>query len=168
MLQGATQLNAKLVQLEKRFDGIAKQVAAESVGDVEKAVRGDIGDASMSGWRRGSPIPVVGAFKVVSPSQVEIVPKGRSAGPARVLESGRNANGGAGGFQGPGINFRTGNTSARARATGRGGSTKGRRWNGRTQGKGTWSDAEQLVQQGLGRRASDALHQAMVRTFTKG
>ena len=47
MLQGASQLNAKLVQLEERFDGIAKQVAAESVPDVEKAVRADSAGATV-------------------------------------------------------------------------------------------------------------------------
>jgi len=167
-LIGAPQLQAKLGKLERGFDGIAKQVAADSVGDVAVAVRGDIGDTSLSGWRRGSPIPVVGAFKVISPGVAEVSPKGRGAGPMRVMESGRNSDGGAGGFQGPGINFRTGRTSARARSTGRGGSSKGRRWNGRTEGKDTWSDAAVLIERNLGDRAQKALSEVMASTFTKG
>jgi hypothetical protein len=163
-LQGAQALNAKLVTLEKRLDGIAKQVAADSVPDVQQAVRGDIGDLSMSGWLKDDPLRAM-VERNPRDGEAAIVPYGRQGGRFRVLESGRNADGGAGGFQGPGINFRTGRTSARARATGRGGSTKGRRWNGRTSGKGTWADAEKLVAQGLRKRGAKALHKVMASTF---
>jgi len=166
MIEGAAQLNAKLAKLERGFDGIAKQVASESVGDVQDAVRSDIGDLSMSGWVRGKPIELKAMVARDSkPGEAAVVPFGRTVGQFRVLESGRNSDGGAGGFQGPGINFRTGRTSARARATGKGGSTKGRRWNGRTEGKQTWSDARELIGQNLGKRSSKALHQVMTKTF---
>lgn len=168
MIQGAQQLQSKLTRLLLRFDSIVEQVAAKSVGDVEKAVRGSIGDSSMSGWPRGNPKPIVGAYKVLSPGVAEVTPKGKAAGLMRVLQSGRNSDGGAGGFQGPGINFRTGKTGARARATGRGGSTKGRRWNGRTPAKGTWSAAERMVQAQLGKRSRAALYSVMVSIFSKG
>lgn len=163
-LIGAPQLQAKLARLERDLPKIANTVAQESVPDVQKAVRGDIGDVSMSGWLPGDPLRGM-VERNPKDGQAAIVPFGRQGGRFRVLESGRNADGGAGGFQGPGINFRTGRTSARARSTGRGGSTRGRRYNGQTRGKNTWSDAQALVEQSLGKRSAKALHQIMVKTF---
>lgn len=167
MLQGAPQLVAKLNKLRHQIDGVAETVAKESRLDVEQAVKADIGDSSMSGWRRGKPIQIYGAYKVLTQTTAEITPARMSAGPMRVLESGRNAHGGVGGFQGPGINFRTGKTSARARTTGRG-STKGRRYNGKTRGKDTWSDAEKLIVARLPKRSSRALRGVMSNIFHKG
>lgn len=155
MLEGAAQLNTKLVALSHRLESIPAAVAKESVDDVAAAVKADIGDTSMSGWRRGKPIEMRGMVDKVAPvGQAWIVPYGRTAGPLRVMESGRNAHGGAGGFQGPGVNRSTGRTSARARATGRGGSTTARRYNGQTRGKQTWTDAHRLVKRGLPSRSS--------------
>lgn len=167
MLQGASQLQAKLARLQQDLPKIAQQVANASVDDVQKAVRGDVGDLSMSGWLKDDELRGM-VERNPKDGEAAIIPFGRQGGRFRVLESGRNAEGGVGGFQGPGINFRTGRTSARTRATGRGGSTKGRRYNGQTRGKNTWSDAEQSIGRGLGERSSSAFAALLNSIFNKG
>jgi hypothetical protein len=64
-------------------------VEGKSVG--KSAVQADIGDLSMSNWRRGRPIQIGLRFDVVSGSAVEIKPNPRASGPMRVLEQGRRA-----------------------------------------------------------------------------
>jgi len=71
----------KLVAVGKEFDGSAglarlKRVAMDTKGDIDVAVKGDLGDSSMSGWRRGRPVQVKGAFKVEG-DVVAMVPNGR-------------------------------------------------------------------------------------------
>lgn len=94
-----------------------------------------------AGWSRAGPLQV--AFTVHRDGNgLTMHRRGRSAGPWRVAESGRNQ-GSASGFSGPGINVKTGTTArnkdgsmrkVRAR--------KARRWNGTTAGFGAWSKAE--------------------------
>lgn len=160
MLQGAAQLQAKLTRLVVGFDGIAEQVAAESVGDVARAVRGDIGDTSMSGWRRGNPVEIVGAVEHPN-AGIAIVPKGQAKGPMRVLESGRNAYA-AGDRRNSGTytSKKTGITRQKTRKVKRSVTAHG--------GKGTWSDAKALIEANLAKRSQAALHRVMARIFTKG
>lgn len=122
-------------QVGERAKRIAAQAAAADLG----------GNDSFSGWRRGNPIELATKYRTLrKPNQgVVVSPTKTSAGPWTVAESGRNR--GAGGFAGPGVNRRTGRTSAGVRAGTsrvarfRGGSRK--RWNGTTDGKRTASDA---------------------------
>lgn len=159
MLQGAAQLNVKLARLSKDLDGLAKRVAKDSAGDVALAVRWDIGDLSMSGWTRSKPIEIRGAAFPVrdgKPGSWEIVPAGSVAkGPMRVLESGRNTyNEGQrrlSGFSKFGVR--------KTKIVGRGGLG--------TAGKGTWSDAEQLVRQGLPARSSREFRQVLTSIFRR-
>ena len=134
-------LEADLLRLAKQFDGPARARVLDSTvkpfgEDMEAAVRGDYGDLSMSGWG----IPMVGAVRVRDDVAVA-GPTPRSGGPWRVADVGRNQ-GSASGFHGPGVNSKTGTTRRTksggvAKVRGR----KGKRWNGRTVGKGTWVDA---------------------------
>lgn len=139
------------------MDGIAKDVAAQSVGDVAQAVRGDIGDSSMSGWRRGNPIEIVGAVEGGS----AIVPVRPARGPMRVLESGRNTYA-AGDRRNSGMytSKKTGMTRQKTRKVKRSVAAHG--------GKGTWSDARALIESNLAKRSRDALHRVMAGIFTKG
>jgi hypothetical protein len=148
----------------KRLQVVAKQTAK----DVDEAVRADLGDQSMSGWRRGGPIKVTGAAKVISDTEISVFAAGKGKGPMRVLEQGRNQ-GNAGGFSGPGINTRTGVT-ARTKSGGvrKVRARKGKRWNGTTDGKGTWSDAVQLMQGRVGKRVDDQVVDAIRSHIGKG
>lgn len=128
----------------------------ELVPLLARAVRADIGDTSMSGWWRGRPIAMTGSLKV-NGDAIIIQPVRGAVGPTRVMEQGRNQ-GNASGFSGPGINVKTGLTSR----TKSGGirkvrARKGRR-NGATQGKGTWSAAEEAM-----RDRAPRVQQAVVR-----
>jgi hypothetical protein len=113
--------------------------------EIDRAVRGDLGDTSMSGWRRKGPIPIVGSSRALSDHAVIVEPVKPAKGPMAVLERGRNV-GNAGGFSGPGVNRSTGAT----RRTKSGGvakvrAFKAKRWNGYTAGKGTMSEASQAI-----------------------
>lgn len=119
-----------------------RAIGSGAVDDVSQAVRHDIRDNSMSGWRRSKPVQISGRYEIQADTLV-ILPT--AAGPMRVLEDGRN-HGNPGGFQGPGVNRKTGTTARtkagklrKVRATG------GHRWNGTTRGKGTWGDAVETI-----------------------
>lgn len=131
---------------------------------VNKAVADDIGDLSMSGWRRGNPRPIKGRY-TISDSGLALTPT--APGHMRVLEQGRNQ-GNAGGFAGPGIG--AGGLTARAKsgAVRKVRARRGRRWNGSTQGKGTWSDASAQIATEAPRVLNEEKVAAMARYFTRG
>mgnify|MGYP003332992495 CR=1 FL=1 len=104
------------------------RVAMDTKSDVDEAVRGTLGDQSMSGWRRKKPIVIKGRFDVVSDH--EFVVKPNVPGPMVVLEFGRHHN-------------KTGPVKRYSKKTGRQLRTK--RWNGRTSPKNTWSKADTLM-----------------------
>lgn len=100
---GLSGLERKLSLLQKEMSGEAARRALNRIGidakkDALEAVKSDLGDTTMSGWWRPSarrpnrkPIPIVTAFNVVGDTELQIVPRGASAGPWRVLEEGRKA-----------------------------------------------------------------------------
>jgi hypothetical protein len=120
------------------------RIGAKLQPEIDRAVSADIGDTSMSGWRRGSPIAIVGSHRVLSDHAVVVQPVGQAKGPMAVLERGRNI-GNSGGMAGPGVSAdgstrRNKNGSLRkVRAR------KAKRWNGYTQGKGTMGDASRVI-----------------------
>lgn len=140
-MDGFAALTHTMEQVAREMDGAAARarlarVGKASTGDVESAVRGALGDLSMSGW----PIDVIGGAAVLSDHELAIAPVPKARGPMRVLEQGRNQ-GNAGGMAGPGVT-----ADGTTRRTKSGGVRKtrarqSRQWNGVTQGKGTWSDA---------------------------
>lgn len=100
---GFATLERKLIQLQKDMSGEAARRALTRIGvdakkDALEAVKADISDATMSGWWRPTarrpnrkPIQIVTAFNVTGDTELQIVPRGASAGPWRVLEEGRKA-----------------------------------------------------------------------------
>lgn len=172
-------MSSSFADLSRKMDALADDLSSRKVRTrlavearrrlvpfVAAAVKADIGDESMSGWKRSAPINIAGNVTLESDG-VGIVPKGRGAGPLRVLEQGRHQ-GNASGFSGPGINHRTGVTARtksgavrKVRATGRG------HWNGSTQGKGTWSDAVERIVAEAPNVANDIKVDAMARYFTR-
>lgn len=170
MAQSFADLNRKLDAFGRELSGSAarkrlQKVARDSLPAVNAAVPADIGDQSMSGWRRNNEIPVKAVVAKEGP--VAITPDGRSAGQWRVLEEGRNK-GNAFGLSGPGISAdgttrRNKNGSVRkVRAR------KGRRWNGTTDGKETWSDAADAVKREFPGRMGEQLADAMGQYFRRG
>lgn len=166
-----TSTAAKIDKLALEFSGTAgrkrlERVARLSVKDVDAAVRAELGDDDMSGWRRSAPIPIKGA--VFKGTEVAVVPAARSAGPMRVLEQGRNITSGLGAMAGPGVSsdgttMRKKNGKLRkVRAR------KARRWNGYTDPKGTWSDAEKRMRDAYPKRMADELDDAMAKFFMRG
>jgi hypothetical protein len=148
MAQSFAQFERKIAAVQDELSGAAGKARLARVGklaqgDVDEAVRGTLGDDSMSGWKRGAPIPIRGASRLVGESEV-FVSAGKASGPMRVLEKGRNQ-GNAGGMAGPGVSAdgttrrNKNGTVRKARAR------RARRWNGTTAGKGTWSKADALI-----------------------
>lgn len=132
--------------------------------DIEEAVRRDLGDTSMSGWRRGKPIQVRGMYTVNDNDTVTIEPGRPSRGPMRVLEDGRNR-GNSGGFQGPGVNARTGKTLKSNAGKVKVRTRRTKRWNGYTTGKHTWSDAIDVILRETPERAQEAFRKLITRSF---
>ena len=166
-------MTTDLAGFARKMEAIAADLAGETsraqmarVGkalqpEIDRAVSADLSDTSMSGWRRGSPIAVVGTHRVLSDSAVLVEPVKPAKGPMAVLERGRNM-GNASGFAGPGVNRSTGAT----RRTKSGGvakvrAVKGRRWNGYTQGKGTMADASQAIKGRAGGLIDKELQRAL-------
>ena len=165
------EFDLKLQHIQQEWSGAAgrrrlERVAQKTKGDIAEAVKGDLGDLSMSGWHRGKPIDVTGRYDIEgNGTSFTMTPAKRGRGPMRVLEQGRNQ-GNASGFAGPGMNARTGATSrnldgsvrkVRAR--------KGKRWTGRTAGKGTWSDATMLMRARTAERVHAEVVKAMREVF---
>lgn len=127
-------------EVGERAKRLATQAASADLG----------GDSKFSGW---APRLDTRYRSLRKPGQgVVISPTRSSAGPWTVAEKGRNRD--MGGFAGPGVNRRTGRTSAgvrtgtsAVRANRRGGRTK--RWNGYTDGKNTATDAVELFERDL-------------------
>jgi hypothetical protein len=90
-----------------------------------------------------------------------------SAGPWRVATDGRNQ-GNASGFAGPGLNHRTGITSRTSTGKVRLRRTRARRWNGRTEGKGTWHKSAAAIGHVAGPAFEKMTRQAIVDAFTHG
>lgn len=146
-------ISADLARLHKRIDKFGDELNGKAardrlarvgrvlVKDVEDAVRetpadrGSLGDRSMSGWTRRSPIKI-GARATVHGAKDVLITPGRGAGPLRVLESGREAHGVGEGL----LRFRQTKTKG-IRVSRRIVGAKSGRAIGATKGKGTWTKA---------------------------
>ena len=136
------ELNSKLDRLMAGVTGKALEAAMHKAGKkgkglADKAVAADIGDMSMSGWRRSKPIEIKSRYDMLGESGLMIRPARSAVGPMRVLESGRNS------AAGPRM------TGPRLLKSGKASKAKQKRYNGRTDGKGTWSDAEDAMNKEL-------------------
>jgi hypothetical protein len=115
---------------------VMHEVGVAAKDDVKVAVRGDIGDTSMSNWRRGRPIQIAARYDFVNASAIQVKPTPRSIGPMSVLESGRSG----------------------------GVSKRGRRYSG-SRGKRTWSTAVRLIDKTFPQRAGDALMKQLMKRW---
>jgi hypothetical protein len=150
-------LAADLRDLAERFSDakvadMLVEIGKASTPDIDKAVSGDIGDQSMSNWWRGKPVPIVGDYKVAHRTLTMQFAR-TSAGPGRVLESGRSAHA-AGGTRNSGTyrSKRTGEVRQKTR--------KVKRTSGATRGKGTWTDAVRILEQ----KVPDRIEAAVLKT----
>ncbi|HEY3484615.1 MAG TPA: hypothetical protein VGK49_04480 [Ilumatobacteraceae bacterium] len=130
---------------------VLDEVGVAAKRDAQDAARPDLGgDARFSGW------PRVGALEARyshhrDGSGITIHRAPRSAGPWRVAEEGRNRG------EGP-----------PAPAGLRRGRRRGRRWNGRTAGKNTWTDAENLIAARTPRRVEKAVEVMVMKVVGRG
>jgi hypothetical protein len=109
---------------------ITKQMGAEAQQIAARQASQDLGgDRAFSGWTRNHPIPLDTRVRNAADFNVLMTPTRTSAGPWTVAELGRNTKAGPR-LVGPRLT-RTGRVS-RART---------KRYNGRTRGKGTATDA---------------------------
>jgi len=130
-----------MVDMAKAAQKIATRAASADLG----------GDPKFSGWAPTLDTQIKGIR-----NGAILMPTRSSAGPWTVAEFGRNQ-GGSSGFQGPGINRKSGQTSR----TKSGGlrkvrSFKAKRWNGYTRGKSTASTAEAIMERELPKIAEKA------------
>lgn len=116
--------------------GKTAQKAAESAASADLG-----GDPKFSGWKPTLDTKV----DHVGEGRILIRPTRSSAGPWTVAERGRNQ-GNAGGFAGPGVNRKTGVTNRTKTGKLRKVRQRSKRWNGRTQGKGTATSAQAAME----------------------
>jgi len=153
-----------LEQLAHTFDADAKKIISTAVqdvakADVEAAVRGDIGDITMSGWPRSQPMPI-SAHMQVEGEAIVVRPGTTGAGwrkgmgPMRVLQEGRRAT--------------LIDTSGRKPKMYRMNGEKRRRVKKAsvaTRGKGTWSHAMERLMKSTPKAAREALMVDAVRNI---
>ncbi len=166
MAQSFAEFEVKLQAVLDEFDGTAAaarmaRVAKATERDVDEAVRGTLGDLSMSGWRRGAPIDITGISRVRTDSA--FISAGRASGPMRVLQDGRHP---GGGMQGPGVS--PDGTTARTKAGKVRKVRKARRWNGSSPNKDTWTHAAELMQERVPKRIAAEVHAALKRHLNGG
>ena len=156
--------NSKVGRFQKELtdEATSHTIGKMAKDEAMKAASADLGgDPKFSGWA-----PTLDTrYDIVRPGVISFHPTRRSAGPWTVAESGRNQ-GNASGFAGPGVNRKTGLTSR----TKSGGVRKQRsrgasRWNGRTAGKGTASDALVMIEKKVPKIVETAIGRAIAKTF---
>jgi len=156
---------AKIERFRKELtdDATSHAIGKMAKAEATKAASADLGgDPMFSGWPRA---PLDTRYDIVGPGKVLFKPTRRSAGPWTVAERGRNQ-GNAGGVSGPGINRQTGSTSrTKAGNVRKARSFGAKRWNGRTQGKGTASDALRVIDKQVPKIVQQSVSRAITKTF---
>lgn len=155
---------AKLGKLQKELtdDALMHDIGKMAKREAERAASADLGgDPKFSGWS-----PTLDTrYDIVGPGRLSFHPSKRSAGPWTVAESGRNQ-GNASGFAGPSINRNTGLTSlTKSGAVRRTRGARARKWNGRTQGKQTASDALAAIEPKVPKLVDSHVGRAIRKTF---
>lgn len=135
---------------------LVKAIGMGAKGDVDAAVRADLGDQSMSGWHRGKPVTISGRYEMTGDA-IEVTP-GRTRGMMRVLEDGRRAHQ-AGGqrLKGRYKSKKTGLVTERM--------TTVKRNVGATAPKNTWSEAVERIVKETPTRAGEAFRKLITRSF---
>ena len=171
MAQSLAQFERRIAMVSKEFDGTAgrermRRVGKATQGDVDDAVRATLGDLSMSGWTRSRPANITGVSRVVGDGAV-FISAGKASGQMRVLQDGRNQ-GNAGGMAGPGVSADGTTRRTKSGRVAKARTRKAKRWNGRTEGKGTWDKAADLMADRVPGRIAAETHKALARHLTGG
>lgn len=129
---------------------VMTKIGVEAKSDALQAASADLGgDPKFSGWA-----PVLETrFDHIGDGRISFHPTARSAGPWTVAEFGRNAGAGPP-MRGP-----------RLTKTGRVSKARAKRWNGRTQGKGTASAALAKIESETPKRFEAELKKAIRKAF---
>ena len=156
--------NRRVERLQKELtdDALMHDVGKMAKAEATKAASADLGgDPKFSGW---API-LATRYDIIGPGRLLFKPTPKSAGPWTVAESGRNQ-GNASGFAGPSINRSTGLTSrTQSGAVRRSRGARARKWNGRTQGKNTATDALAAIEPKVPKLVQGHLGRAIRKTF---
>lgn len=153
-------LQKRVDGLVSEFDGSAFKTRLKAVGKeleplIEDAVKSDIGDTSMSGWRHKAPMNLTGysAPSTSVQSGIFMAPSvkhavwNRGLGPMRVLQDGRQAyNAGDRRASGWRTKKKTGEVVQKFR--------KVKRKVGATKGKQTWTHAVDRMSKDIGKRVN--------------
>ena len=138
MAESFAQFEARIGRFMKELEdaklkAIADKAGVEAKKLATKAAQADLGsDAAFSGWKPDTN-DLKTRYDHVSPGVISFKPARRSAGPWTVAEFGRNQ------AAGPQM------VGPRLTKTGKVSKAKAKRWNGRTSGKSTASDALDLI-----------------------
>jgi hypothetical protein len=164
--------------LSKKLDGLMGELSGENARRrlevagkkmeplVAQAVQNDIGDHSLSGWTHKAPMNITGHSEKAKSTDtgIFIAPGAadtlwhRGLGAMRVLESGRNSYAaGDRRVSGSRVRKKDGQRVAKTRKV------KGNV--GATKGKGTWADAETLIDAHAARAINDALVQVALEKY---
>jgi len=135
---------------------ILRDMGTEALSVASRHAASDLGgDRAFSGWRRGAPIPLDTRLRSGSGTEPSIImsPPKRSAGPWTVAEFGRNA------AFGPRL------TGPRLTKSGRVSRARRKRYNGRTAGKHTASNASREMAIKLPKIANKGIKAATRKRF---
>lgn len=173
VLKSGHDIAVRMQKLERALSSEEMKKRLHEVGTAitplaTKAAAADLGaDSAFSGWAKIGPLQA--KFSPAGDSAIVIHRTRLSAGGWTVATLGRNQGGAGGGFHGPGINSLTGVT-ARTKSGGlrKVRARKGRRWNGTTEGKGTWDKAADAMQKAAPPILTRLNRQAVIKAFTGG
>lgn len=158
MADDLAELGVTLRSMASALGGEARRDALELAGAnavklMDAAVRSDLGDMSLSGWRHRDPAPIVTEAKVEGSAAV-IVPRRRLTGIMQTLTSGRNAyQPGDRRVKGSYVSKRTGERKLRTR--------KVKGVVGATRGKGTWDDGFDAIERATPDLIEESLYEAL-------
>lgn len=129
---------------------VMTKIGVAAKGDATKAASADLGgDPKFSGWA-----PVLETrFDHIGNGRISFHPTKRAAGPWTVAEHGRHT------MAGPPM------TGPRLTKTGRVSKARTKKWNGRTAGKGTATDALVTIEKETPKRFEDELKKALKKSF---
>lgn len=168
-------------RVARRIDGLQAELDGRAMNDrlkmvgkeleplVERAIRGDIADTSMSGWTHKKPAELTGRSELSTTVKngIFVAPaiKGgawrRGLGPMRVLQDGRKAyNAGDRRRSGTRTKKKTGEVVDKFRRV--------KRTVGATQGKNTWDEAVQLMSKDIGARVDRIVLVDMLKKHWRG
>ena len=144
--------NFKIDRFQKELgaDAMSHAVGKMAKAEATKAASADLGgDPKFSGWAA----TLDTRYDIVGPGIVSFHPSRRSAGPWTVAEHGRHT------MSGPSL------ASSSLTPTGRKSRRRAKRWNGRTEGKATASDALAAIDRELPKVVDGQVARAIRNTF---